>query len=217
MIDFKKARNTMVDCQIRPSDVTLYPIISAMLDIPREEFVPRNLRPVAYAGEAIPLAPGREILPPRTMGKLLDAVNIGPGELVLDIGCGLGYSTALIGRLAEAVIGIEEDADMAAAATKTLSDQSIDNAVVSEAPLAEGDPAHGPYDVIVIEGGIESFPEALIGQLKEGGRVGAIRMSGRVGRMELGIRRGDHIAWRPVFDATAPVLPGFKTRKEFSL
>lgn len=217
MTDFKAARTTMVDCQIRPSDVTLYPIIAAMLETRREEFVPRALREVAYSGEALPLAPGRVVLAPRTIGKMLDALSIGPDELVLDIGCGLGYVTALVGRLAEAVIGVEENAELAAAAMQKLSDQSIDNAIIHEGPLTEGDAAHGPFDVILIEGGVSSLPQAISDQLKEGGRIGMIQMQGQVGHMQVGIKKSGRIAWRNVFDATAPVLPGFIAKKEFSL
>ncbi len=215
MTDFAQARTTMVDCQVRPSDVTLYPIIAAMLAVPREEFVPRDRRSVAYADEAISLGPGRVILAPRTMGKLLDALAIAPDELVLDIGCGCGYSAALIGRLAEAVVAVEEDEAMAQAAGEALARQSIDNAVVHTGPLAKGADEHGPYDVIMVQGGVVELPEAIADQLKEGGRIGMIGVDGPVGRARIGLKSGGRIAWRTVFDATAPVLPGFAADKEF--
>ena len=104
MTDFNAARIAMVDCQVRPSDVTRYPIIEAMLNVAREEFVPPSLRNVAYAGDHIPLAPGRVVLDPRVMGKMLDLAEIQPSDLVLDIGSGLGYGTALMGHMGEAVV-----------------------------------------------------------------------------------------------------------------
>lgn len=118
MIDFAAAREVMVDRQVRPADVTLYPIIDAMLAVPREEFVPEALRPVAYFGDHVPLAAGRVLLDPRVFGKLLDGLNIGPSDLVLDVGCGMGYSSAVIARMAEAVVALEEDPALAADAER---------------------------------------------------------------------------------------------------
>ena len=158
MIDYAAAREAMVDRQVRPSDVTRYPIIAAMLAVPREDFVPDALRPVAYLGEHVPLAPGRVLLDPRVFAKLLDALNVGPSDLVLDLGCGLGYSTAVLARMAEAVVALEADAAMAAEAEALLGAHSVDNAVVQTGPLAAGVPEHGPFDAILVEGAIETLP-----------------------------------------------------------
>lgn len=215
MIDFVAAREAMVDGQVRPSDVTRYSIIEAMLAVPRENFVPEALRPVAYLGEHVPLAPGRVLLDPRVFAKMLDAAAIGPGDLVLDVGCGLGYSAAVIARGAQAVIALEEDPAMAAEAEAALSALGVDNAVVETGPLAEGVPGHGPYDAVVIEGGIERLPEGLVDQIKTGGRIVAIVVEGAVGRASFGLRTEGGVAWRRVFDAAAPVLPGFAAVKAF--
>ncbi|MEM8570823.1 MAG: protein-L-isoaspartate O-methyltransferase [Pseudomonadota bacterium] len=215
MIDFAAAREAMVDCQVRPADVTRYPIIEALLNVPREEYVPREVRPVAYLGDHIPLSPGRVILDPRVFAKLLDAINVGPKDLVLDVGCGLGYSSAVLGFMAEAVIALEEDGDLATQAEANLTEQSVDNAVQETGPLASGMPAHGPYDAIFIGGGIEVLPDALAAQLKPGGRIVAIFMNGANGQAKLGIATQAGIAWRRIFDATAPVLPGFHATKAF--
>ena len=215
MVDFARARTMMVDCQVRPSDVTRYPIIDAMLDVPRERFVPRDARNVAYAGAHVDLGGGRVVLDARTFAKMLDALEVGRGDLVLDIGCGLGYSAAVLARMAEAVVAVEEDAGMAAEAATLLAETSADNAVVSEGALAAGDPGHGPYDVIIIEGGIEVLPDALAGQLKDGGRIAAIFVDGAAGQLRLGTRSGDRIDWRYEFDATAPVLGGFVREAAF--
>lgn len=214
MTDFAAAREAMVDRQVRTADVTLYPIIAAMLAVPREAYVPEALAPVAYLGEHVPLGGGRVVLDPRVFAKLLDAVRVGPEDLVLDVGCGLGYSTAVLAEMAQAVVAVEADA-LAAEAEQALARHSVDTAIVKAGPLAEGAPEHGPFDVILVEGGIEVLPEALVGQLKPGGRVAAVFVDGGNGQARLGLRVADGIAWRRIFDATAPLLPGFERTKAF--
>jgi protein-L-isoaspartate(D-aspartate) O-methyltransferase len=215
MIDYAGAREIMVDRQVRTADVTLYPIIAAMLEVPREVFLPEPLRPVAYLGEHVPIGPRRVLLDPRVFAKLLDALNIGPTDLVLDVGCGYGYSTAVLARMAEAVVGLESDPRMAAEAEALIAAHSIDNAVLETGPLTEGVAEHGPFDAIVLQGAIEVLPEAIAGQLKDGGRVAAIFVEGRHGHARLGIGTPAGIVWRRIFDATAPVLPGFEATKAF--
>jgi protein-L-isoaspartate(D-aspartate) O-methyltransferase len=217
MSDYSARRVMMVDTQVRPSDVTKYPIIEAMLAVPREEFVPAGQREAAYAGENVALASGRVVLEPRTLAKLLDALDIQPTELVLDVGAGLGYSAAVIARVAEAVVAVEEDEALAAEATKTLAAQGADNAVVLTGALTAGSAKHGPFDVITIEGGVEVLPEALLAQLKDGGRIGAIFMQGAVGVAKVGYKEGGRMTWRFAFNAAAPVLPGFAAKQGFTL
>ena len=215
MNDYAAAREIMVDRQVRTADVTLYPIIAAMLGVPREVFVPAALRPIAYLGEHVPIAPGRVLLDPRVFAKMLDAVNVGPGDLVLDVGCGYGYSTAVLAKMAEAVVALEADEAMAAEAEALLAAQGVDTAVVLTGPLAEGVAAHGPFDAMIVEGAIEVLPPALEAQLKPGGRIAAIFVDGAGGQARLGLRTEAGIAWRRIFDATAPVLPGFAAAKAF--
>lgn len=217
MTDFAARRTMMVDTQVRPSDVTKYTIIDAMLSIPREAYVPSAKREAAYVGEHVTLAPGRVVLDPRTLAKLLDALDIQPVEAVLDLGCGLGYSTAVIARMAEAVVAVEEDADLATEAQATLSAQGVDNAAVVAGKLAEGAAKAGPYDVIVLQGAAEVIPEALLAQLKEGGRIGAIFMEGALGVARIGYKIDGVVTWRQAFNASAPVLPGFAAHRAFSL
>jgi protein-L-isoaspartate(D-aspartate) O-methyltransferase len=217
MPDFAARRTVMVDSQVRPADVTKYPIIAAMLEVPRERFVPDALREAAYAGENLEIAPGRVVLEPRTLAKMLDALDIGRADLVLDVGPGLGYSAAVIARLAEAVIAVEEDGALAAEAEAALAAVGADNAVVVSAPLTEGAPRHGPYDAIVVEGAAEVLPEALLAQLKEGGRIGCLFMEGALGVARIGHKHGGKISWRFVFNAAAPVLPGFAAMPAFAL
>jgi len=217
MVDFATLRTVMVDTQVRPSDVTRLTVIDAMLHVRREVFVPAEKRDVAYAEGEIPLRPGRSVPDPRVLAKMLDVLDPGPEDLVLDIGCGSGYSTAVIGHMAEAVIAVEEDQALAAEAEENLSAESVDNAVVVNAPLAGGAERHGPYDAVFIGGAVEILPDAIAGQLKEGGRIIAIFMQGVSGQCRLGVKAGDRIAWRAVFDAGAQVLPGFERKRGFTL
>jgi len=216
MTSFPERRTMMVDTQVRPSDVTKFPIIDAMLSIPRETYVHDAMRELAYLGENTDLGNGRVMLEPRTMGKLLDALDIQPSETVLDLGCGLGYSTALLAHLAEAVVAVEEDG-MAEDAQANLSANGVDNAAVIEGLLTEGAAKHGPYDVIIIEGGVEDVPVALSEQLKDGGRIAAIFMQGGLGEARIGHMLDGRMTWRYAFNASAPVLDGFTKKPEFSL
>lgn len=217
MTDFAARRTMMVDTQVRPSDVTKFPIIDAMLAIAREDFVPATKREAAYVGENLDLGQGRVMLEPRTLAKMLDGLAIGGDELVLDIGCAMGYSSAVIARMAEAVVAVEEDESMAQEAQEALMAAGADNAVVHTGPLSEGAAEHGPYDVILLQGGVQQVPPMLLDQLKEGGRIAVLFMDGALGEVRIGYKRAGTISWRLAFNATAPVLPGFKEEMSFSL
>ena len=217
MADFAARRTAMVDSQVRPSDVTKFPIIEAMLKIEKQEFVPDNRREAAYFGDNLDLGGGRVIVEARTMAKILDALNIGADETVLDLGCGLGYSSAVLAHLAEAVVAVESDPDMAEEAQARLSEAGADNVAVQAGPLAEGDARHGPYDVIVVQGAVEEIPAALIGQLRDGGRMGAIFSEGELGVARIGYKSGGHMDWRFAFNASAPVVEGFERSAAFAL
>lgn len=217
MTDFAARRTTMVDTQVRPSDVTKFPIIDAMLSVPREEFVPADKREAAYVGENVDLGAGRTVLEPRTIAKMLDALDIRGDELVLDIGCGLGYSSAVIARMAEAVVALEEDETLAADAQATLARNNADNVIAQQGALAAGAAEHGPYDVIVIEGAVEHLPDAITAQLKDGGRIGVLFAEGGLGAVRIGYKIDGKISWRFAFNAGAPVLPGFERHAAFTL
>lgn len=217
MTDFATRRTTMVDTQVRPSDVTKFPIIDAMLSVAREDFVPDDKREAAYADAHVELGGGRVVLDPRTLAKMLEAVDIQPDEMVLDVGAGLGYSSALAGRLGEAVIALEEDPDHAAAAGHLLAEAGIDNAAAVHGTLAEGAAKHGPYDVILLQGAVEHVPEQLTSQLNDGGRIVAIFAEGSLGSVRVGYMIDGVISWRFAFNAGAPVIPGFEARRAFTL
>ncbi|MEM9049968.1 MAG: methyltransferase domain-containing protein [Pseudomonadota bacterium] len=213
--DYAAARLAMVDTQVRPSDVTLYPIIGAMLEIPRERFVPPELRKVAYAGADLPLGAGRVLLDARVLAKMLDALKPGPDDLVLDIAPGLGYSTALLARLAAAVVAVEPDADMRRSADETLADLGLETAMVHAGAAHLGAPDDGPYDAVLVNGGIEILPAAIAQQLKPGGRIVAIMMGGTAGQCRLGVKTEAGLSWKTVFDATAPILSGYEKPRSF--
>ncbi len=207
----------MVDTQVRPSDVTKFPIIDAMLTVPREDFVPSAQREAAYMGENLDLGQGRVLLEPRTLAKMLDALAISNTELVLDLGCAMGYSAAVIAHMAEAVVAVEEDEAMAREAQEALVAAGADNAVVHQGPLGDGAAKHGPYDVIIIQGGVQQVPSALTDQLKEGGRIACLFMDGALGEVRLGHKRDGIVSWRMVFNASAPVIRGFEKDSVFTL
>lgn len=213
MSDFSSRRVMMVDTQVRPQDVTKFPIIAAMLAVPREHFVPEAAREAAYVGHNIALGPRRVVLEARSLAKLLDALDVAPGEKVLDLGAGLGYSSAVLAEMGCDVVAVEEDAEMAALAGQKL--EGI--AKVVTGPLAAGAAGDGPYDIILVEGGAEAFPPVLEAQLKEGGRIGVIFMEAALGIARIGHKLDGKISWRFCFNATAPVLPGFEARRGFVL
>ena len=217
MTDFAAARTIMVDRQVRPSDVTSFPIIDAMLRIPRERFAPKGQQDVAYADAPVALGGGREMLEPRVFAKMLDGARIGPDDLVLDLAPGLGYSTAVIASMAAAVIAVEPDEEMSAAAVAALEALEVDNAMVRQGDAASGDAAHGPFDAIFINGGVGAAPDALCAQLKEGGRLVAVDMYSGGGRAVAYVRAGDRLQARRLFDAAAPIAPGFEAEEAFAL
>ncbi|WP_127900973.1 protein-L-isoaspartate O-methyltransferase family protein [Solirhodobacter olei] len=214
MPDFAARRTVMVDTQVRPSDVTKFPIIEAMLTVPREAFVPEARREAAYAGENFALGNGRVMLEPRTLAKMLDGLDLQQGERVLDLGCGLGYSAALIAHLAGEVVSVEEGA-LAEAAQAALA--SVPNVTLVSGAPAAGAPQQGPYDAIVVEGAIEVLPEAIAAQLKEGGRIAALFAEGALGICRIGHKIDGAITWRFSFNANAPVMPGFEKVRAFAL
>lgn len=217
MTDFAASRTMMVDTQVRPNDVTKFPVIEAMLAIPREEFVPASRRSVAYSGENLEIGQGRVLLEPRTLAKMVDALDVQRSDLVLDLACGYGYSSAVLARMAEAVVAIEDDSDMAAEAERRLAEAGVYNVAVLNAPLVEGAPKQAPYDAILIGGGVEAVPATITDQLKEGGRIAALFLEGSLGTVRIGHRLNGRVNWRYGFNAHAPLLAGFSRARGFRL
>lgn len=216
MTDFAAMRRNMVENQIRTNRVTDPRVIEAMETVPRELFVPKAMRAIAYIDEDIQVAPGRYLLEPMVMARLLQAAEIGADDVVLDIGCATGYGPALLARLAASVVGLESDAALADKASALLAELGVDNAAVVTGPLEEGYPKQAPYDVILIEGAVDEVPRAIADQLAEGGRLATVvRTSAPMGRATVFLRLHGAISRRPVFDAAVPLLPGFRKEPEF--
>jgi protein-L-isoaspartate(D-aspartate) O-methyltransferase len=213
MIDYAQARLNMVEGQLRTNKVTDEAVLDAFLAVPRELYVPSSLRGAAYVDDDIPLGGGRSMMEPLVLARLLQLASITPRDEVLEIGCGTGYATALIARLAGAVTALECDARLAAAARRLLAQQGV-RARVVEGELAAGWPEGAPYNVIVFNGAAAAIPEAIAAQLAEGGRlVGVVRPdAGPAGRANgeavLMTKAEGALSSRPVFDAAVHELPG---------
>lgn len=216
-MDMQRARKAMVDSQVRPNDVPDLALQNAMETLPREAFLPGNRRTQAYVEKDVEMFEGRWLLKARDFSKLVHTLRLKPTDLVLDVGCGFGYSTAVLAHLASMAIGLEADAATVEKATAQLGDLDIDNAAVVDGELIAGVPGQGPYDAILIAGGVEEVPTALLEQLSpEGGRLAAIVMRDGLGHATVFTRTGDTFGERVVFEATpAGVLPGFEKAQAF--
>lgn len=217
MTDYATRRRMMVDTQVRPSDVTKFPIIDAMLNVPREMFVPATKREAAYSGGNVDLGGGRVLLEPRTLAKMLDALDVRGDEMVMDIGSGYGYSATVVARMAQVVVAVEDQDEMVSEAKSNYVETGADNVVEHTGPLNEGAAEHGPYDVILVQGGVGELPSALEDQLKDGGRIACLFMEGELGAVRIGYKTGGQVSWRFAFNAAAPVLPGFEKQRAFAL
>lgn len=211
------ARARMILGQVRTNDVQDAAVIDAMASLPRENFVPPNQRHLAYADACVPLKPGRFLLDPRTLAKMLQAARIERHERVLDIASGTGYSTAVLCQLSEDVVTLEEDQDLAAQAAKDLSRMpKLGTLFGAIGPHNNGYAAKGPYDVMVVNGAVTSPPHAWARQLREGGRLIAPVSHGPLCKVQLFVHSGGTLSGRNVFDATVPLLPGFEAAASFS-
>lgn len=216
MSDFARARLNMVESQLRPNGVRDPRIVTAMLELPREAFVPASMRALAYMDQELPLRPGtaavpaRHLMAPLPLARLVQLASVGVGDIVLDVGCATGYSAAVLARLAESVVALECDGDLAESASATLEEQGVDTAVVVTGPLQEGYPSEGPYDAIVLGGAVPEVPPSLLEQLKPRGRLAAIVFEEGVGRAYRYERVGSGFGRGSAFEAGAPPLPGFE-------
>lgn len=218
MGDYEQVRTHMVDNQLRTNDVTDLRVLDAMESVPRERFVPTSKRCIAYSDQDIVVASGetnRYLMKPHVFGKLVQLAAVQPGEVVLCVGCGTGYSVAVFAHLAGSVVGIESDPQIAAAASELLVELGIENAAVIEGDLAKGGASEGPYDVIFVDGAVEVLPASLTAQLKDGGRLVVVRGLGGSGQAEVHVRSGDAVSGRFAFNASTHLLPGFERPKEF--
>lgn len=210
MADYATQRFNMVEAQVRTNDVTDPRIHAALSAVAREQFVPAARRAMAYADVPVEVAPGRFLLDPRTFSKMLQLAALRAGDSVLDVACGTGYSSVVLGKLVKAVTALEQDADLVRIASDMVPAAGATNVTVVQGGLTEGVKARAPFDAIFIEGAVEAVPEQLLAQLAEGGRLVAILNSGAQGRAHIFLREKGRIGSRPDFDATVPLLGGFR-------
>jgi protein-L-isoaspartate(D-aspartate) O-methyltransferase len=216
MIDFERLRQSMVDSQIRPNDVTDPRILAAMLEVPRERFVPPQRAGLAYLDDDIVVSeasdgnPARYLVEPMILARLIQALNLTAQDHVLDVGCTTGYSSAILSHLAGSVCGLESDSELAAAAQR-----NVPNARIVTGPLTGGTVQAGPFDAILVNGSVEVVPESLLSQLKEGGRLVAVVRKGPPGRATIYALHNGAVSARPLFNAAVPPLPGFEAPRGF--
>ena len=215
MMDFRAARMSMVQNQLMPNQLTDPDVADAVRAVPRERFVSSQLADVAYLDEDIAIGPGRYLMEPRVFARLLQAAEIHADDVVLDIGCGTGYSSAVLSHLAGAVVAIEEDESLAKTAGSLFADLERDNVALVTGPMRDGNPGQGPYDVILINGSIGAVPDELVAQLSEGGRLICVVGNARIGKATIVVKRGSSHDARTLFDAAIPSLPGFQSDAGF--
>jgi len=214
MSGFSTARQNMVDCQVRPSDVTDVPIIDAMLDVPREAFVPQNQRALAYLDLDLDVSDGasvkRFLIKPAVLARMLQAAEIKATDTVLVVGSATGYAAAVVAKIAGQVTATESDSSLAAKAGTAVAGLGLGAVTVRVAAAADGDQAAAPYDVIVLNGATEIIPEGLFRQLKPGGRLVGVFATTLPPRATIVTHSHDDFGHRALFDAVAPVLPGLE-------
>ncbi|QKV17737.1 protein-L-isoaspartate O-methyltransferase family protein [Oricola thermophila] len=220
--NFDELRQAMVDSQVRTTDVTDLRLLDALLSVPREAFVPEQKKPFAYIDDDIEIGSAdsgvkRYIMEPSPFARLVQLANVKASDLVLDIGCGTGYSSAVLSRLGSAVIALEADEELAGRATEILVENGFDNVAVVTGPFAAGYPSEGPYDVIFVGGSVDEIPAALFEQLKEGGRLVVVEGHGLSGFAAVHVKVDGVVSGRRAFNLSAKELPGFRKEAEFSL
>ncbi|MCJ2010980.1 protein-L-isoaspartate O-methyltransferase family protein [Methylobacterium sp. J-076] len=216
MLDYAQARRMMVDCQLRTFDVNDNAVLDAFDSVPRESFVPKNQEPFAYIDQPLRLGAVEgdvRVTPaPMVLGRMIQALKLKAGSRVLDVATGYGYAAAVMEQLGATVIALDSIPDLVTAAQERLAGK----ASVVEGPLRAGAPAEGPFDAILINGRVETRPQALLDQLKDDGRLVCVLGPDRGAKVTVFVRAGDAFGSRPLFDASLPGLSAFAAEASFA-
>ncbi|HEV8389214.1 MAG TPA: protein-L-isoaspartate O-methyltransferase [Dongiaceae bacterium] len=216
-MDYARARQHMVDSQVRTNKVTDERLIEAIRSLPRERFVPERARARAYLDDDVEIAPGRYLMEPMVTARLIQAADAKPDDMALVVAGGTGYAAALLARLVNTAVALESEPALAQRAGTVLAELAIDNAAVVEGPLNAGWPRHAPYNIVFLDGAVEQMPATLASQLADGGRMVGVLLDRGVGRATLWIKNGNAISHRVLFDANVAPLPGFAAPARFVL
>jgi len=214
-MDYTAARRNMVDCQILPNQVDDKRIIDALLEIPRERFVPDLLSGIAYVDENVPIGNGRCVMEAMVIARMLQMASLRPEDMALTIGCGTGYAVSILAKIVDTVVAVEPDKVLVQKATENFAALGLNNIAVIEGELSEGNLEQGPYDFIFFDGAVSSVPVTISDQLTENGRLAAIVTDNRFSKACLYTRYGEFLAMREVFDAGTPLLPDFEKEEVF--
>jgi protein-L-isoaspartate(D-aspartate) O-methyltransferase len=215
-MDYARARLNMVNTQLRPNRVDDPNVLDAMAEVPRERFLPKALRGVAYADEDLPLPDGSWLIEPLVLARLIQAAAVRPTDVVLVIGCSTGYAGVVLSRLAATVILVGPDTT-AQAVERQLDELGVDNVAVVVSPdPAAGHPSQAPFDVIFLVGSMASVPPALFEQIGETGRIVAVIDDGRIGKATLFTKLHGVVGRRELFDAQIPPCPGLVSSPGFA-
>ncbi|GJE18696.1 protein-L-isoaspartate O-methyltransferase family protein [Methylobacterium marchantiae] len=215
MLDYAQARRLMVDCQLRTFDVNDIAVLDAFEAVPRERYVPPGREDFAYIDQTLRIGGQDRAIPaPMILARMVQALQLAPGQAVLDVATGYGYAAAVMRQLGARVVALESDETLAAEAGSRLS--GIEGIEIVRGPLEAGAAAAGPFDAILVNGRVETRPQALLDQLKDGGRLACVMGRDRAAKATLFVRTGDAFGARPLFDATLPALSAFATDSGFS-
>jgi protein-L-isoaspartate(D-aspartate) O-methyltransferase len=226
MAQLATIRRNMVDTQLRTYDVTNKKLLDAIESVGREFFVPEAMRGLAYVDQPIRLTVSekdtRTLLTPMVLARMIQAADIESGSRILDVAGGAGYGAAVMAAMGADVTMLEASSEMADLAKKSLmnagiavADKTNKGISIQTGSLAKGLPKADAFDIIFINGAVETEPTALLKQLKDGGRLIAVLGAGRAGRVTLFQKTGEITSKRSILDASAPVLAEFRKEAEF--
>jgi protein-L-isoaspartate(D-aspartate) O-methyltransferase len=216
MINFEQCRRNMVECQLRTNKITDEGVLAAMGNVPREVFTGPEYDSIAYVDEDLPIGYGRYLMEPMVLARMLQAARVRADDVILDIGCGSGYTAAVCARIGATVVAVESDPRLAADATRIMGELEADNVVVVVGTLKDGYQAQAPYDVIVFSGSVPELPPAVLDQLSPGGRLVAVLMDEEEpGRAVVAENAGGRVDIQTICEASIPRLPGFEREKGF--